>query len=144
MFRGDFRVSVRGKLWLRDWCSYHGTFFAYPLGRLVKYAVVGDPSTAPGQSGSVCTPVSGRPTANGDLGADSMAVGYAQQLAQTITGTYIIVIVTINLGGDVVEVPNLLLTPFPRLQRLWMVLGLELSGGGQRLRGKLRPELRPQ
>ena len=86
MFRGDFSVNVRGKVWLRDWCSYHGAFFAYPLGRLVKYAVVGDPSTAPGQSGSVCTPVSGRPTANGDLGADSMAAGYAQQLAQTITG----------------------------------------------------------
>ena len=33
-----------------------------------------------------CQPVSGgRPTANGDLGADSMVTGYAQQLAQTIT-----------------------------------------------------------
>ena len=88
MFRGDFSVTMGGKKWLRDWCSYHGSFFAYPLGRLVKYAVVGDPSTAPGNSGSVCAPVSGRPTANGDLGADSMAVGYAQQLAQTITGSY--------------------------------------------------------
>ena len=87
MFRGDFSVTMGGKKWLRDWCSYHGSFFAYPLGRLVKYAVVGDPSTAPGNSGLVCAPVSGRPTANGDLGADSMAVGYAQQLAQTITGS---------------------------------------------------------
>ena len=33
-----------------------------------------------------CQPVSGgRPTANGDLGADSMVTSYAQQLAQAIT-----------------------------------------------------------
>ena len=48
-----------------------------------------DPSTAPGDrdrdSGAVCEPVHGRPTANRDLGADSMATGYAQQLAQTLT-----------------------------------------------------------
>ena len=61
---------------------------ASPSGQVVQYAVVGDPATAPGHNGQVCTPVGpGRPTANGDLGADSMAVGYAQQLAQTITGT---------------------------------------------------------
>eukprot|EP01037_Dinobryon_pediforme_P020913 gene20913-21652_t len=85
MFRGDFNVSINGQLWLKDWCSYHGSFLAQPGDQVVKYALVGDPSTAPGQTGSVCEPVSGRPTANGDLGADSMAVGYAQQLAQTVT-----------------------------------------------------------
>eukprot|EP01037_Dinobryon_pediforme_P020099 gene20099-20641_t len=26
MFRGDFNVSVNGKSWLTDWCSYHGAF----------------------------------------------------------------------------------------------------------------------
>ena len=46
---------------------------------------MGDPSTAPGTSGQVCEPVKGRPTANGDLGADSIVVGYAQQLANSIT-----------------------------------------------------------
>ena len=85
MFRGDFNVSIDGQWWLKDWCSYHGSFLAQPGDQVVKYALVGDPSTAPGQTGSVCEPVSGRPTANGDLGADSMAVGYAQQLAQTVT-----------------------------------------------------------
>ena len=83
MFRGDFNVSVNGKSWLTDWCSYHGAF-AYN-GGIVKYSVVGDPSTAPGTSGEVCEPVRGRNTANGDLGADSMAVGFAQQLANSIT-----------------------------------------------------------
>jgi len=88
MFRGDFTVSFRGKLWLRDWCSFHGAFLAEPLGLVVKYAVIGDPSTvAADQRGLAagCQPVSGRPTANGDLGADSMVTGYAQQLAQTVT-----------------------------------------------------------
>jgi hypothetical protein len=85
MFRGDLNVSFHGKLWLKDWCSYHGAFYAEPSGVIVKYSVVGDPSTAPGDSGAVCEPVRDRPTANRDLGADSMATGYAQQLAQTIT-----------------------------------------------------------
>ena len=49
--------------------------------------VIGDPATAPPGKGQVCTPVGGgRGTANNDLGADSMVVGYAQQLPQTITG----------------------------------------------------------
>ena len=89
MFRGDFTVSFRGRLWLRDWCSFHGAFLAEPLGLEVRYAVIGDPSTvAADQRGLAagCQPVSGgRPTANGDLGADSMVTGYAQQLAQSIT-----------------------------------------------------------
>jgi hypothetical protein len=89
MFRGDFTVSFRGKLWLRDWCSFHGAFLAVPLGYVVKYAVIGDPSTVAADQRALaagCQPVSGgRPTANGDLGADSMVTGYAQQLAQSIT-----------------------------------------------------------
>ena len=83
MFRGDFNVSLNGKYWLQDWCSFHG---AFQQGLdTIKYVVLGDPSTAPGDTGLVCAPISGRPTANGDLGADSMAVGYAQQLAQVVT-----------------------------------------------------------
>ena len=85
IFRGDFNVSINGKYWLRDWCSYHGSFLALPSNNLVKYSVVGDPSTAPGGAGVVCAPVYGRPTANGNLGADSIVTGYAQQLAQTLT-----------------------------------------------------------
>jgi len=81
------------KVWLQDWCSYHGAFIPSPnpSNLVVKYMVIGDPATAPGDSGQVCTPVGGgRRTANDDLGADSMVVGYAQQLAQTITGASVI------------------------------------------------------
>ena len=84
MFPGYFNVTVNGKSWLKDWCSYHGSF-AFGETQILKYSVVGDPSSAPGTSGQVCEPVTGRPTANGDLAADSMAVGFAQQLANTIT-----------------------------------------------------------
>ena len=87
MFRGDFNISIEGKLWLKDWCSYHGSFLILPQNYVFKYFIVGDPSTAPGQLGQVCAPIfgNGRMTANGDLGGDSIAVGYAQQLAQTLT-----------------------------------------------------------
>ena len=77
------------KVWLQDWCSYHGAFIPSPnpFNLVMKYMVIGDPATAPPGKGQVCTPVGGgRRTANNDLGADSMAAGYAQQLAQTITG----------------------------------------------------------
>ena len=89
MFRGDFNVSIEGKYWLQDWCSYHGSFLILPQNYVFKYFLVGDPSTAPGQSGQACAPVSGngRVTANGDLGGDSIAVGYAQQLAQILTNS---------------------------------------------------------
>ena len=84
MFPGYYNVTVNGTSWLKDWCSYHGSF-AFGETQILKYSVVGDPSSAPGTSGQVCEPVTGRPTANGDLAADSMAVGFAQQLANTIT-----------------------------------------------------------
>ena len=90
MFRGDFNISIGGKYWLRDWCSYHGSFLILPQNYVFRYFLVGDPSTtAPGQSGQACAPISGtgRVTANGDLGGDSIAVGYAQQLAQTLTNS---------------------------------------------------------
>jgi hypothetical protein len=89
IFRGDFNVSIEGKYWPQDWCSYHGSFLSRPLNNVFKYFLVGDPSTAPGQSGQACAPISGsgRATANGDLGGDSIAVGYAQQLAQTLTNS---------------------------------------------------------
>jgi hypothetical protein len=112
MFRGDFNVSYGGKHWLVDWCSYHATV-TLPGGRIIRYAVIGDPSTvAQGQNGAVCEPIYGmsgssqpgsgsnsRPTstqsnggnarvlatANGDLGGDSILVSYAQQLANIVT-----------------------------------------------------------
>lgn len=107
MFRGDFNVSYGGKHWLVDWCSYHATM-TLPGGYVVRYAVIGDPSTvARGQNGAVCEPIYGMSgqsdssllgtphskgrgsarvtTANGDLGGDSMVVSYAQQLANIVT-----------------------------------------------------------
>jgi hypothetical protein len=89
MFRRDSTVSIEGKYWLQDWCSYHGSFQILPQNIVFKYFLVGDSSTAPGNSGQVCAPISGngRVTANGDLGGDSIAVGYAQQLAQTLTNS---------------------------------------------------------
>lgn len=106
MFRGDFNVSYGGKYWLEDWCSYHATM-TLPGGYVVRYAVIGDPSTvARGQDGAVCEPIYGiggqppagsssagtqskgrsaRVTANGNLGGDSMLVSYAQQLANIVT-----------------------------------------------------------
>ena len=84
-FRGDFNVSINGKLWLKDWCSYHGSFLILPANYVFKYALVGDPSTAPGGAGQACIPFTGGVSPNGNVGADSVAVGYAQQLAQTLT-----------------------------------------------------------
>eukprot|EP00597_Dinobryon_sp_UTEXLB2267_P011404 CAMPEP_0170129780 /NCGR_PEP_ID=MMETSP0020_2-20130122/22104_1 /TAXON_ID=98059 /ORGANISM="Dinobryon sp., Strain UTEXLB2267" /LENGTH=883 /DNA_ID=CAMNT_0010364225 /DNA_START=226 /DNA_END=2877 /DNA_ORIENTATION=+ len=88
MFRGDFSVSFEGYNWLTDFCSYHSAFLL-PSGLLIKYAVIGDPSSAPGKSGSVCQPSvtsSGvAVSANGDVGADSMASEYAQNLAEVVT-----------------------------------------------------------
>ena len=124
------------KFWLEDWCSYHGAFVASPSGLVVQYAVVGNPATAPGNSGQVCTPVgSGRLTANGDLGADSMAVGYAQQLAQTITGLSLFLLIHTTYRIILCIITCYCL--FTRLWRVRMVFGPEWTGGGQRLRGKL-------
>ena len=52
MFRGDFNVSINGKLWLKDWCSYHGSFLILPQNYVFKYSVVGDPSTVSAASGA--------------------------------------------------------------------------------------------
>ena len=92
MFRGDYNVSYQGKYWLKDWCSYHGTF-ALPSGDWIKYAVIGDPSTvAPGQNGAVCEAIYGvhasegwHHTANANRGADSIIFAYGQQLANLVT-----------------------------------------------------------
>mmetsp|Transcript_12328 Transcript_12328/g.16942 ORF Transcript_12328/g.16942 Transcript_12328/m.16942 type:complete len:980 (+) Transcript_12328:88-3027(+) len=88
MFHGNFTLTFNGKRWLSDFCSYHSAFLL-PSGLLIKYAVIGDPSSAPGKSGSVCQPSvtsSGvAVSANGDVGADSMASEYAQNLAEVVT-----------------------------------------------------------
>ena len=52
---------------------------------MIKYTLIGDPSTVPGQGGLACTPLSNRLTANGDPGGDSMVVAYAEQVVNTVT-----------------------------------------------------------
>mmetsp|Transcript_19092 Transcript_19092/g.27315 ORF Transcript_19092/g.27315 Transcript_19092/m.27315 type:complete len:1041 (+) Transcript_19092:35-3157(+) len=83
MFRGDFKTSG----WLTNWCGYHAYFNLAP-GQPVAYAVIGDPSTSPDQSLQSNCEGWNPPTANGNLGADSMISVYAHEVAEALTGTY--------------------------------------------------------
>jgi hypothetical protein len=91
IFRGDFSVTNPSlQEWLVGagaWCSYHSFFAANITGKqaFIKYAVVGDPSTAPNNEGAVCEPISSQPTANGNIGADSIVNEYATQLVNVVT-----------------------------------------------------------
>ena len=90
IFPGYLTVeSSVGTFWLSDWCSYHGAFYL-PTGQLIKYSVIGDPATATASAAAaVCQPLAtGTMTANGNLGADSMASEYAVNLAEIVTDYY--------------------------------------------------------
>ena len=52
IFRGDFQYSG----WLQTWCGYHHAFYLND-GRIIKYTVVGDSSTAP--NGGECQEIVG-------------------------------------------------------------------------------------
>lgn len=83
-FRGDFNVSFRGKFWLKDWCSLRGAF-RLPSLDVIRYVLIGDPSTTGFRDGSPCIPLYSRKTANENVGADSIVVAYAEQIANTVT-----------------------------------------------------------
>jgi len=91
-FRGDiistFDPSRSDSLsWLVDWCGYHGAFYLIISANtqvIIKFVVVGDPSFV-GQTGQVCEEEITKPTANQNLGGDSMINVYAHELAGTIT-----------------------------------------------------------
>ena len=53
IFRGDFQLSG----WLSTWCGYHHAFYLSD-GRIVKYTVIGDSSTA--ADGGACQAIVGK------------------------------------------------------------------------------------
>jgi len=79
ILRGDFTFDG----WLSYWCGYHTAFYLND-GRIIKLLLVGDPSTVPNGNGYVCEAIGdGSPTANGNLGADSMASIYSHEFVET-------------------------------------------------------------
>ena len=92
IFRGDFSWDSDGLTWNTgigsDFCGFHMTvsltLSVNSTTTILKVIVVGDPSIAKGNLnyGCVYGPI---PTANGNIGADSILVLYARELANTIT-----------------------------------------------------------
>jgi hypothetical protein len=85
IIRGDISINANGGTFLGDWCGYHSAFFL-TNGIIIKYAVVGDPSTALFNGPNCEYFVSG--TANGNVGADSMANTYSHELIETANDFY--------------------------------------------------------
>ena len=84
-FRGDFIYNN----WLKDpdsggWCGFHSNF-ALTDGRVLKYTVIGDPSSGPSESQAYCEVIAGAPTVNGNIGADSMVNILAHEIAEVVT-----------------------------------------------------------
>ena len=84
-FRGDFIYNN----WLKDpdsggWCGFHSDF-ALTDGRVLKYTVIGDPSSGPSDSQLRCAGIVDAPTANGNLGADSIVNTLAHEIAEVVT-----------------------------------------------------------
>eukprot|EP00597_Dinobryon_sp_UTEXLB2267_P002750 CAMPEP_0170073096 /NCGR_PEP_ID=MMETSP0019_2-20121128/10574_1 /TAXON_ID=98059 /ORGANISM="Dinobryon sp., Strain UTEXLB2267" /LENGTH=247 /DNA_ID=CAMNT_0010282405 /DNA_START=809 /DNA_END=1552 /DNA_ORIENTATION=+ len=86
---GIYAVIFRGDLtfgdWLQSygWCGYH-TSFGLTNGDNIRFFVVGDPSKGPADLQANCAGIA-PPTANGNLGADSIASIYAHELVETVT-----------------------------------------------------------
>lgn len=78
IFRGSFTFSG----FLTSWCGYHTTF-TYNS-KTIKFAIIGDPGTA-SSGGSSCEGISTSTTANGNIGADSMASVYAHELVEAVS-----------------------------------------------------------
>jgi len=81
IFRGDLSYSDGSSSWLSSWCGYHSTF-THSSGTSLKFFVVGDPSTA--AVGTSCEGYRST-TANGNIGADSIASVYAHELVETVS-----------------------------------------------------------
>jgi hypothetical protein len=86
VFRGDFNACYSGGYfcWLTSICGYH-TYFRLSTGELLKYFIVGDPATAPGYTGQSCEGFIYGPTANGNLGADSLLNVYAHEVVEMVS-----------------------------------------------------------
>jgi hypothetical protein len=83
IFRGDLKIQG----WLTEWCGYHASF-QLRTGEVVAYSIIGDPSTNLDPDLFANCVGWGPPTANGNLGADSMISVYAHEVAEALTGTY--------------------------------------------------------
>eukprot|EP00597_Dinobryon_sp_UTEXLB2267_P015099 CAMPEP_0170119432 /NCGR_PEP_ID=MMETSP0020_2-20130122/14390_1 /TAXON_ID=98059 /ORGANISM="Dinobryon sp., Strain UTEXLB2267" /LENGTH=871 /DNA_ID=CAMNT_0010348797 /DNA_START=71 /DNA_END=2686 /DNA_ORIENTATION=- len=81
IFRGDLSYTAFGTSWLTGWCGYHTTF-THSSGKSLKFFVTGDPSTA--AVGTSCEGYRST-TANGNIGADSIASIYAHELVETVS-----------------------------------------------------------
>ncbi len=82
-FRGDFKYGG----WIANanqggWCGYHSNF-ALTDGRVLKFTVTGDPSTAPSDLQMNCAGIF--VSANGNFGADSMVNILAHQIPEVVT-----------------------------------------------------------
>jgi len=70
-----------------QWCGFHSTFgLSYDLGatyKTIKYAVIGDVGGT--SAAYACGHNTQYPTANGDVGGDSMISVLAHELAETVT-----------------------------------------------------------
>jgi len=84
IFRGDLKIQG----WLTKWCGYHASFTLPNTTNVVAYSIIGDPSTNLDPNLFANCVGWGPPTANGNLGADSMISVYAHEVAEALTGTY--------------------------------------------------------
>lgn len=87
IFNGNFTMKIsQSASWLLDWCSYTNTIFiGDPSNRIpLRYAVMGDPSRGPKNIQQNCEALA-PPTANNNLGGDSIANLYAVALASIVT-----------------------------------------------------------
>jgi hypothetical protein len=72
--------------WLTDWCGYHGAFRLNGINTVIKFAVVGDPTSSSDlslQPKCSVTITESSPTNN--IGGDSMANLFARQIANVVT-----------------------------------------------------------
>jgi hypothetical protein len=72
IFGGGVSVSQSLGMWPNSWCSYHSSIplTAAEPWKAIHYAVIGDPSSV--QNGQLCAKIYKTPTANNDMGADSI------------------------------------------------------------------------
>mmetsp|Transcript_13656 Transcript_13656/g.18690 ORF Transcript_13656/g.18690 Transcript_13656/m.18690 type:complete len:342 (-) Transcript_13656:272-1297(-) len=89
IFDGKFQTPG----WLTTTCSYHSAFYFPGSDDIIKYMVLNDPSTPSNQKGVICQAINPKdnlhniPTANNNIGADSMASLFAHELAEVITNS---------------------------------------------------------
>eukprot|EP01036_Dinobryon_divergens_P026932 gene26933-35630_t len=92
-FRGNIAKTptliINGvqKSWLTDWCGYHGAFRLRGINTVIKFAVVGDP-TSPSMdpiAASTCYVSTSGASPSGNMGGDSMANLFANQIANVVT-----------------------------------------------------------